>query len=110
MFRIAYIATAAVLALAPVAASAGPADGPQVRVTYADLNLDSSDGVHELYSRIRAASHLVCGPAPAISNLEQTEAYDRCLDATMTRAVHTMRLPALTTLAQSPKTVQSASR
>jgi UrcA family protein len=109
MLRFAYLATAAALALAPVAASAEP-DTPHVRVNFADLNLDSPDGVHELYDRIRAASHIVCGPAPAISNLEQTEAYGQCLDATVSRAVYNMRLPALTTLAQSPRTVQSASR
>jgi UrcA family protein len=104
MFRTLIITAA--LALTPIAAFAGEAS--QVRVQYSDLNLDSATGVQTLYQRIQQASRELCGPAPLNRDLEQSDAYNQCMDATVRRAVERMHLPALTNLSQGSETVQYA--
>ena len=60
-------------------------------VSYADLNLATSDGAHTLLQRIDLAAKRVCGPEPSHSPLQPhaTAFYQRCVmdsvDATVTR-------------------------
>jgi UrcA family protein len=109
MFRTIIIA-AALVAMAPAAAFAGSAHTPgQVRVNYADLNLDSDVGVQALFERIKQASADICGPAPSIADLNESRAYQDCMQATISKSVRQMNLPTLTAVSEGLKTVQYAS-
>ncbi len=94
---------AAVLAISLLAASLGVAqaapvrDVPQVVVSYGDLDLSSSEGVHELYKRIEFAAREVCPYADA-RELGQVALNRACRNAAISRAVRDVKSPQLVAL------------
>ena len=63
-------------------------------VRYADLNLGSRAGVDQLYQRIVAAAHSVCGTDQAFSLTAQVDSR-QCSERAIARAVATIDNPAL---------------
>lgn len=60
--------------------------GSSIRVSYADLDLATTEGVETLYRRIEQAARLVCKPhGVRLSAIVQRE-YSKCLDASMAAA------------------------
>jgi len=76
-------------------------DGVRSRVVrFADLNLQSREGIRVLYSRIRAAAQKVCEPAYFMvgqSNIGQW----RCQERAIEQAVATVRSTSLTAFRMS---------
>jgi UrcA family protein len=76
------------------------ADGvPSVKVSYADLNLQSDQGNKELYGRIAAAARTVCGSDLTDSRDLNSLAYERKCESTAiehaVENVHSTKLAAL---------------
>jgi UrcA family protein len=46
---------------------------PSVTVRYADLNLNTAEGVEALYARLRAAARKACGPQPSRALVERID-------------------------------------
>ncbi|HEX7080604.1 MAG TPA: UrcA family protein [Gammaproteobacteria bacterium] len=92
----------AVLAIAPRYAltDAPPPRGPQIAVSYADLNMASASGVQALYRRIQRAGDRVCGPRPANADLRRFAAWNGCRDDAIAGAVGAVNHPMLTALHQ----------
>ena len=59
---------------------------PQVTVRFADLNLAVPEGAERLYSRIRGAAMLVCGP-DGDRNLEASRSRRACIKKAIADAV-----------------------
>jgi len=73
--------TAGVIAVALLAATATSHAEQVVRhesVSYADLNLNTHEGVITLQRRVRAAVKSVCGPAPDLRELNEMRAEQEC--------------------------------
>ena len=91
------IMLAAGLALSPIAGMcADPA--PQVRVSYADLNLSNPQGITMLYARLQRAAAEVCGTEPPYRELRRHPAWSGCVRTALDDAViqvHSMGLAAL---------------
>ncbi len=102
MFRTAHSLTALTAsALAAFAAAAGatdrPAtvgDAPSMTVRYADLNLQSPEGVATLYRRLAAAADQVC-PTRYTRDLHAQALSQQCQHAAIERAVRTIDSPML---------------
>jgi UrcA family protein len=84
----------AIAALALATASptfAGSLTGPDVVVSYSDLNLDSVDGATTLLKRIRVAADNVCAPLNH-GNISSRANVDKCnaklTDAAVTKVNH----------------------
>jgi UrcA family protein len=60
-------------------------DTAHTHISYADLNLDSEEGVQELHVRLRHASRKVCGVTSPMSS--GTMAWRACYRNTLTNAV-----------------------
>jgi len=95
------VAGAAAMLLACVfgvsSASAGEPDG-QVRmedITFQDLNLNTTAGVHALYQRIHAAAQRVCSVSGQ-AELGAASAAAKCSKDAEARAIDKINLPALT--------------
>lgn len=101
-------AGAASLAFVPSAnAATGFGDTVSTRVSYADLNLDTPEGLDALKARIDFAAQRVCGTRSAQSLIEQ-RASEQC----RVEAVQGTRLPTVEVLsasADSPARVASLS-
>ena len=67
-------------------------DAPSVTVRYHDLNLDSREGVANLYERIRAAAVVVCKSAegPQLVNRVFWSEWNSCINHAVANAVHTV--------------------
>jgi UrcA family protein len=88
----------AALAVTTVSFAAPPSDDPpSVAVRYDDLNLATTAGVSELYSRISHAARAVC-PDPYSRDLGIVAASERCRAAAVTRAVSEVNNPQLALL------------
>lgn len=79
-------------ASASLAAQAGEPAQPsevvtRVTVGYADLDLAAPDGARTLYSRLRAAAHEACGPAPLVREHREWADYRACYDRALNEAV-----------------------
>ena len=71
-----------------------------VRVSFADLNLSTSEGVAKLYSRLRTAAGQVCGTEPPINDLLNAMDWSACRQGALTRAITKVGHPALIALHQ----------
>jgi UrcA family protein len=60
---------------------------PQVRVTFADVNLSSPQGIATLYTRLQQAAAKVCGHEPQILDLSQHAAWSKCVNTALDGAV-----------------------
>ncbi len=87
------IASAIFVLGVPAIASAVPhsdeSERASVRVSYADLNLSSEAGLLTLYSRLRAASHTVCGSRSllGVGSLAQLAKIKSCYRNALSKAV-----------------------
>lgn len=93
---------ATLLAIAAGAALAAPGyaaeiDAPQKIVRYAELNLQTPEGVQVLYQRLNGAARNVCAAQDGRSLREQT-AYRNCVSLSLDRAVRAVRNDAVLAL------------
>jgi len=77
--------------------SASAADVPQMKVSYADLDLSRPEDVRVLYRRLRYAASEVCQPAPLVE-LSAHAAWEQCYRAALERAVVQVNAPQLLAL------------
>jgi UrcA family protein len=94
------------------AAEAESIDAPQVKVTFADLDVSRPQGAEVLYRRIKAAAETVCSPYWATGFAARANAYD-CVRTAIAEAVTTVDQPALSEVygakTHTPLTLPSAS-
>lgn len=95
--RVAALAISLLAGSLGVAYAAPAQDLPQVVVSYGDLDLSSSEGVHKLYERIASAASQVC-PYPNARELGQAMVNRSCRDAAISRAVREVKSPQLVAL------------
>lgn len=76
---------AAPAAAEPIVSTASTGNMQAVRVSYADLNLNSEMGMARLDSRLRAAARQVCDVRPDVEPLRHKIATSRCFDAALER-------------------------
>jgi UrcA family protein len=92
---------AASVAAAVLLGNAAVAQGPETLtrslvVKYADINLDTTEGVAALYSRIHLAARQVCAtPGDSDANLAAYAAKNRCIRESEDRAIGTAHSLAL---------------
>jgi len=92
-------ALAAVAALPATRALAEPRDRTvRVRVSGADLDLQSPEGADAMLGRLRAAAHKACGGRPPIGplGLSMREAFETCQREAVIRAVADLGSPVVT--------------
>lgn len=86
---------------APLYAGAVAATPTQsVTVHFGDLNLQSDAGIRALYSRIQAATRVVCSPEPAGDRLAMLQ-FKACRSEALSNAVAQVGSPALAALHRS---------
>ena len=85
--------------------SRNSAEVPQITVRFADLNLNSEEGLQRLYSRIVVASDRVCA-ATGANQLAQKQAHRACREAAIDRAIANVDSPNLTALLRSKSGVR----
>jgi UrcA family protein len=102
------------LVAAPLALPAAAADLPEWQspphkvVELKDLNLNTTQGVNELYRRIDRAAFAVCGD-PQPRDLFRFPALRNCIDQALSRAIAEVNRPMLTNL-HLAKTGKSAAQ
>ena len=89
------IALATVAVCAALSSLARADEAPQMRVSYADLNIDSEAGAAVLYQRIRFAADRVCA-VNGTRDLGQLAAVKPCTDHAIATAVAAVKAHALT--------------
>jgi UrcA family protein len=70
---------------------------PSVTVRYADLNLNTAEGVEALYARLRAAARKACGPQPSRALVERID-WRTCYTAALEAAVSNVKSEQLSAL------------
>jgi UrcA family protein len=80
---------------------ADPPKGPppvekSTTVRFADLNLESPEGAHALYSRIRSAAESLCGEQFSLWDGNRSREWQDCYRTTIERAVVQLNRPVLT--------------
>ena len=94
----------ATLAVAPGSAQAQPAANPEsvsVRISFADLNLSSSQGAREMMGRIEDAARVICGEPSANNDLAERVREHACVSQTESDAVRSLDAPTVTALSDS---------
>jgi UrcA family protein len=88
-------AIALAMCLSAPAFAADPASGASVTVpvSYADLDVSTTDGLNALKARVERAAEAVCGPAPFILDLQSRTIYDSCIHETAKTALNASGLP-----------------
>jgi UrcA family protein len=113
-FRITVIALTLTTAL-PAFAQSLDEEPARRTVSYADLDLASSQGIAKLYTRIRLAAHSVCKDLQTLELGTRRSAWKICVHGAITAAVADVNSPMLTTYASTKlgsgvKSVALASR
>ena len=70
-------------------------DGSAITVSFSDLDLSRSEGVEQLYRRIRAAAHTVCHSLEGVA-LDEKYLWWQCVDGAVDAAVARVDEPGLT--------------
>ena len=83
------VALFAMTSIAAAHAAATDEAGPSVTVRYHDLNLNTSEGVASLYSRIRHAADEVCSPLDS-RDPERKAIWRNCVSHAVAEAVNTV--------------------
>jgi UrcA family protein len=86
------------------ACPAGPLDQyvtHSVKVSFADLNLDSQAGAATLYRRIQNAARQVCSPDPGDRAIQRYRDWKSCYDTAVGNAVGKVNSPLLSALHSS---------
>jgi UrcA family protein len=91
-----YVATIGLLAAAFAAVAAGPTIVTTSKVHYGDLNLESQEGVAQLYSRLNHAARSVCINPGSSFGLAQKGAERQCVRDAIANAVSKVNKPQLT--------------
>ena len=79
-------------------ANSGEALQPLIKkISYADLNLETSEGAKTLYARLRHAAEDVCSPLES-RDLDRKNLWETCYRNALTSAVTQVNKIALTTL------------
>ncbi len=87
--------TATVMASAPICSHADSPFAPvSVHVKFSDLNPNTTEGAHHLYSRIEAAAYAACGESQS-DMPEMMSAPGPCVRDAVGRAVHGAKIPNL---------------
>lgn len=73
-------------------------DVPQIKLTYADLNLSTQEGAAALYRRISRTAERVCSPRALNGDLRQHAAWTTCYKDAVSNAVTAVNHPSLTAL------------
>ncbi|HKX89917.1 MAG TPA: UrcA family protein [Sphingopyxis sp.] len=92
----------------PIVATAPAGEIEVVRVSYADLNLDSESGAARLDSRLRAAARSVCDVRPEYETTLREMATNRCFRSALSRGRDASRDVLAAQKAGVPLTVASA--
>ena len=95
------VAIAAGLAFVQPASAQTEDAAASVRVTYADLNLQTHAGARAMLARLEAAAGRVCGNEPDIRDLARATPYQRCKAAALDAAVRQLDAPLVTAMARS---------
>jgi UrcA family protein len=90
------LATALLLAAPHPAQAAESATPPTATVRYADLDLNTRNGVKHLYQRIQIAAIEVCRSTEPLGSLLASEAHQACLHNAIVGAVRSVNSPTLT--------------
>ncbi len=72
-----------------------------VKVSYADLNLDSVAGATALYSRIKWAARQVCSSNAGGTPIDRYRGWKQCFDGSVSDAVAKVNSPLLTAMHSS---------
>jgi UrcA family protein len=97
--RIVCVALAAsTLATGKAAADPSAENGPSVRVSYADLNLQSPAGAQTMYARLENAARHVCDDRAGIRPVIELRALHACVAAALNHAVADLDQPLVTSL------------
>ena len=92
----------------PASARAAGLDEPvSIKVSYADLNLDSRAGAETLVTRVHRAAMSICGPEPT-NLLDRQGLYRTCVRETGDRAIGGLRYPGLAALSGPRQTLIAA--
>jgi UrcA family protein len=84
------------LVVAPrVTHATSPTTAPTVTVSYGDLDLNSHNGVKQLYRRIQIAAIEVCRSTEPFGSLLASEAHQACLHNAIVGAVRSVNSPLL---------------
>jgi len=70
------------------------------KISFSDLNLNTTQGITSLYRRISSAAREVCTPLES-RELPQLSAWHHCMDQAISTAVDTVNNPALTAIAKT---------
>lgn len=89
-------AGAAMLAVAPAAHAADKV--PELRVSYADLDLSTPEGITLLYVRVRDAARRVCEPLRLRTGTRMTDRFDACVREAIGATGRRLKAPALMAL------------
>jgi UrcA family protein len=90
--------TAALLLSATAAQAADDVEVTNIRVQFADLNLDTSRGTHELFERLSGAASLACGDQAELVDLSEMRNIGACRQKAIEEAVARVNRPRLTAL------------
>lgn len=71
---------------------------PELRVSYADLDLSTPEGLTMLYVRVRDAARRVCEPLRLRTGTRVTDRYDACVREAIGATGRRLRAPALMAL------------
>lgn len=91
-----------------IVATAPAGETEVVKVSYADLNLDSDVGLARLDSRLRAAARSVCDVRPEFENSVREMATGRCFRSALSRGRDAGREIIAAQQAGTPMTLASA--
>lgn len=76
------------------------ASTPQIGISYDKAELQTVQGQHRLYERMKQAAHELCGSTDLhlTGKLENKVANEKCYEGTLTAAVERLNQPAITAL------------
>ena len=83
-------------------------DAPSTNVGYADLNLNTADGVEALYARLRTAARHVCSQHEGRTLINAAE-WQACYDQALSTAVSKVKSESLSALHRVANTRQRLS-
>jgi UrcA family protein len=93
--RMLLVLSATVIASAPICVHADSPFAPvSVQVKFSDLNPNTTEGAHRLYSRIETAAYAACGESKS-DMPEMMFASGPCVRDAIGRAVHAAKIPHL---------------
>jgi len=73
-------------------------DFNSIKITFAELDMSSDEGVATLYQKIKSGARQVCGGRPNLQNPGLTRLYRKCLTSALDTAVKEIDNAKLTSL------------